>query len=208
MQPTMELVVAHTRSTRRRFSRTRISSYIWIIAKVEVKDSRSGPISLTRRFRIINPKINSKAIRRQMEIYILRVTMGFTLLKKSWCASIARVVGLIPHTPLASMIHGPIVYKIINPSPFLLPIYFKSKWYKQAAHLTKLLPIMDEEHNTRHLSMVVLILLLSTAYTIWVLTYFILSMQFKKSRDVNIKGMLSLILNSFCSFPTYKRPGI
>ena len=125
MQPTMELVVAHTRSTRRRFSRTRISSYIWIIAKVEVKDSRSGPISLTRRFRIINPKINSKAIRRQMEIKILRATMMFTFLTEILCDSVTRVVGLIPHTSMASIIHGTPVKILIYPSPCLLPMSLK-----------------------------------------------------------------------------------
>ena len=58
-----------------------------------------------KKCRANNPKCNSKAKRRKMEI--LRLTMGFNLLTKSGCASIKNVVGLIPHIPLSSMIHGP-----------------------------------------------------------------------------------------------------
>ena len=88
-------------------------------------ESRIVPRALTIRVRLINTKINSKAIRRQMEV--LRVTMGFTLLKASGCASVTSVVGLINHITLSSMIHGTPVYKIIKPLPFLLPMSFKRK---------------------------------------------------------------------------------
>ena len=70
-----------------------------------MEEERRGTSSVTRRFGLINPKRNRKAIRRQMEL--LRVTMGFILLKASGCASVTRVVGLIPHIPQTFMIHGP-----------------------------------------------------------------------------------------------------
>ena len=63
-------------------------------------------ILVTRRVILINPIGKSKVIRRQMEMKILRVTIGFIFLTASGCASVTRVVGIIPHTPLASMIHG------------------------------------------------------------------------------------------------------
>ena len=74
-------------------------------SKEEMEEARLGPSAVTRRFGIINTKSNSKTIRSKMEI--LRVTMGFTLLTASGCASVTRFLGLIPHIPLASMIYGP-----------------------------------------------------------------------------------------------------
>ena len=74
---------------------------------------------------------------------ILIVTMGFTLLTTSGCDSVTRVVGLILHIPLDSMIHGPPVCKIINPSPCRIPMSFKRKWYKQAAQFPKFIPITE-----------------------------------------------------------------
>ena len=109
---------------------TRRSSSQLIREKVEMEEARRGPIVVTRRVRIRNTKSNSKSIRKQMEI--LRVTMGFNLLTEIGFASVTRVVGFIPHTPLAYIIHGPLVCKIINPSPCLLPLSFKlngnSEW--------------------------------------------------------------------------------
>ena len=70
-----------------------------------MEEARHGSRAVTRRFGLINTKSNIKVIRREMEI--LRVTMGFNLLVEIGCAYITRVVGLIPHIPLSSMIHGP-----------------------------------------------------------------------------------------------------
>ena len=64
------------------------------------------PSSVTRRVGLINNISNRKLIRRKMEIEILRETMGFTILTTSGCAYLTRVLNLISHTPLASMIHG------------------------------------------------------------------------------------------------------
>ena len=58
---------------------------------------------------------------------ILRAAMGFPLLMTSGCASVTGFVGLITHTPLASMVYGSPVWKIINPSTWLLPMSFKRK---------------------------------------------------------------------------------
>ena len=165
-------------------------------------------ILVTRRVILINPIGKSKVIRRQMEMKILRVTMIFTLLTAIVCDSVTRVVVLIPHTPLDYMIHSAPVYKIINPSPCLLPIYFKRKWQHQASQFPKSLPIMEEVLSPHPLSMTVLLLLLSAAYTIWVLRYLILSIRFKQSLHVNITRILFLILNYLCSFMTYRRPVI
>ena len=90
-----------------------------------MEEARNGPSAVIRRVRIIHTKSNSKGIISKMEI--LRVTMGFNLLTASVCASVTRVVGLIPHIPLASMIHGPPVCKIINPLPCLITMVFKRK---------------------------------------------------------------------------------
>ena len=89
-----------------------------------MEDATRGPSAVTIRVRIINTKINSKSIRSQKEI--IRVTIVFTLLTEIECASVTRVVYLIPHKPLASMINGPPVCKIINPSTCLLPMSFKT----------------------------------------------------------------------------------
>ena len=70
-------------------------------------EERPGPSALIIRSVLIKPRGNGKSIRRKMEMEILRKIMGFTLLTTSGCAYVARVVGLIPHTPLDSMIHGP-----------------------------------------------------------------------------------------------------
>ena len=80
---------------------------------------------------------------------ILRLPIGFTLLTASGCASVTRVVGRIPHTTLAYMIHGPHMCKIINPSPCLLPMSFKRKWQQQVENPPKLLTIMEEEPKPR-----------------------------------------------------------
>ena len=72
-----------------------------------MEESRRGTRSVTRSVRLISPKINRKSIISQMEMEVLRVTMGFNLLKASVCDYVTRFVGLIPHTPLDSMIHGP-----------------------------------------------------------------------------------------------------
>ena len=45
-----------------------------------MEEARRGISAVTIRVGLINPKSNSKAIRRQREVEILRVTMGFTLL--------------------------------------------------------------------------------------------------------------------------------
>ena len=74
---------------------------------------------------LIKTKRRKKINKKEMEI--LRVTTGFTLLTASECASVTRVVGLIPHIPLASMIHETPVCKTINPSTFLIPMSFKIK---------------------------------------------------------------------------------
>ena len=47
---------------------------------------------------------------------ILRVTVGFTLLVESECAYVTKVLVLILHIPMDSIIHVPPVCKIINPS--------------------------------------------------------------------------------------------
>ena len=47
--------------------------------------------------------------------------------------------------------------------------------------------------------MTVLLMLLSEAYTLWVLPYLLLGMQFKKSMYVNITIIIFLVLNSLCS---------
>ena len=73
---------------------------------MEVEEARLEKIAVTRRVGLINLRSNSKSIRSKMEMYIIRATMGFTLLTESACASVTRVVGLIPHTSMASMIHG------------------------------------------------------------------------------------------------------
>ena len=70
-----------------------------------MEEARRGTSTVTRRVGIIKPKINSKVINMQMDI--LRVTMGFTLLIASGCVSVTRVAGLIPHIPLDYIIHGP-----------------------------------------------------------------------------------------------------
>ena len=139
---------------------------------------------------------------------ILRSKMGVSLLMESGCNYVTRVVGLIPHTPLASIIHGTPVRKIFNPSPCLIPMYLKIKWYQQATQFPNLHPIMEDVLNPFPLSMTVLFLLLSSIYTIWVLTYLLLSIQFKQSMYVKITRTLFLILNSLCSFLTYIIPGI
>ena len=64
------------------------------------------PSTVTRRVGLINIRSNSKSIIRKMVIYILRSKMGFNLLTESVCASVTRIVGLIPYTTLASVIHG------------------------------------------------------------------------------------------------------
>ena len=69
--------------------------------KVEMEEARHSPSAVTIRAGLINPKRNSEALRRQTKIP--RLTMAFTLLKASGCASIIRVLGLIPHTPLDFM---------------------------------------------------------------------------------------------------------
>ena len=51
--------------------------------------------------------------------------MGFNLLTESACASVTRVVDLIPHTSMASIIHGTPMKILIYPSPCLLPMSFK-----------------------------------------------------------------------------------
>ena len=91
------------------------SSPIWSKAKVEVEEARRGPSALKIRVILIETISNSKAIGRKMEMEILRKIMGFTLLTTSGCAYVARVVGLIPHTQMSTMIHGLPVWKIINP---------------------------------------------------------------------------------------------
>ena len=96
----------------------------------------------------------------------LRAIMEFTLLAGNECDSVTRVVGLIHHTPMDSIINGPPVYKIINTSPCLLPIYFKRKWQHQASQFPKSLPIMEEVLSPHPLSMTVLLLLLSLTYHI------------------------------------------
>ena len=74
---------------------------------MEVEEARRGPSAVTIRFVLINTRINIKAIRSKMEIDILGETMGFTLFMAIRYASVTRAVGLIHHTPLASMTHGP-----------------------------------------------------------------------------------------------------
>ena len=78
-----------------------------------MEEARRGTIAVTRSIGLINPKRNSEAISRQIDI--LRVTIGFTLLTASGCASIIRVLGLIPHIQVAAIISGLPVCKIINP---------------------------------------------------------------------------------------------
>ena len=72
-----------------------------------MEEARRGTSTVTRRARLINTKRNNKAIIIQMEI--IRLTMGFTLLTEIGCVSITRAVGLIPCIPMASTIHGPTV---------------------------------------------------------------------------------------------------
>ena len=91
-----------------------------------MEEARRGPSAVTRRVGLIKTKRNRKAIIRKGEIR--RVTMGFTLLTSSGCASVTRVVFLIPHITLYYMIYGTPVLKTINPSPFLIPMYFNRKW--------------------------------------------------------------------------------
>ena len=54
----------------------RRSSSRWSKYNVEVVEVRRGPITVTRRVRRINPRRNSKSIRRQMEMEILRKKWG------------------------------------------------------------------------------------------------------------------------------------
>ena len=124
---TMTLVVSLTRKIRRILRETRRSSSILSKYKVEVEDERREPSAVTIRVGLINPRSNIRAIRRQMEMEILGSKMGFTLLTASGFESATRVVGLLINTPLYSMIHGPTVCKIINPSPCMLPMSFKRK---------------------------------------------------------------------------------
>ena len=58
---------------------------------------------------LIKPRSNIKSIRRKIKMVIIRATMVFNFLTPSECASVTRFVGLIPHTTLDSMIHGPLV---------------------------------------------------------------------------------------------------
>ena len=104
-----------------------------------MEDARRGKITLTRIVMLINLRSNRKAIKRKIDI--VRVTMGFNLLMESECASITNVVGLIPHIPLTSMIHVPPMCQIINPSPFLLPIYFQKQLQQQVVQFPLLTPI-------------------------------------------------------------------
>ena len=78
-----------------------------------MEEARHSPSAVTIRAGLINPKRNSEALRRQTKIP--RLTMAFTLLKASGCASIIRVLGLIPHIQVAAIISGLPVCKIINP---------------------------------------------------------------------------------------------
>ena len=82
-----------------------------------MEKARRGSSTVTRRVGLINHRSKIKAVRRQMEIEILRSTIGFALLTASVRDSIQRVVGLITYTPPYSMIHGPPVCKKINPLP-------------------------------------------------------------------------------------------
>ena len=70
-----------------------------------MEEARRGPSTETRRVSLINIKIYIKVISLKMDI--LRVTMGLYLLAESVCASVTRVLGLIPHIPLYSMIYRP-----------------------------------------------------------------------------------------------------
>ena len=81
---------------------------------MEVGDAKREPSAVTIKVGQINPRNNRKVIIRKMEMEAIRAKMGFTLFTSSGCASVTRVVGLTPHTPLASMIHAPPVCKIIN----------------------------------------------------------------------------------------------
>ena len=65
-----------------------------------MEEVRRGPRIVTRRVGLINTIKNSRLIRSQIEMEILRATMGFNLFTESVCDSVVRVVGLISHTPL------------------------------------------------------------------------------------------------------------
>ena len=71
-----------------------------------MEEVRRGPRIVTRRVGLINTIKNSRLIRSQIEMEILRAIMGFTFFTASGCSSVTTVFILIPHAPLNFMIHG------------------------------------------------------------------------------------------------------
>ena len=134
MYPTMTLIVSLIGNIRRRLQKKRRSSLRWSKTKMNVEEARCGPIKKNSpNNKSYNQQQSNKKANGNGDT---KINNWVHLVDSKLMFLCNKVCGLIPHTSLVFVIYGPPVWKIINPSTCLLPMYFKKKIRKWHSSLS------------------------------------------------------------------------